>query len=267
MQPEQELEQIAPELIGSGAQAVVENAKRLGLTWTITLATVTSANPVEAIVDGDTAAIGMTSMIGNVFIGQRVYVIQVPPSGNFIAGAIGSGTKAAYTSYQEITDSAGVSQINFTDIPAGMKRVSVYWSAKYTSGGAVSLRCRVNNDSVGAYLTELVGMNNGVATYEALVSSAFYCGVIPGFQAFPASSKDIGSGVMHFTNWSNTLGGGRALSWNGAGHSWVQTVNVYVRSGGGHLYDVSPPYTSLNFFSDSGTVLAQGSNFYVEGYA
>jgi hypothetical protein len=86
LQPEQELEQIAPELIGSGAQAVVENAKRLGLTWTLTLATVTSTSPVEAIVDGDTAAIGMVPMIGRLLVGRRVYVIQVPPSGNYIVG-------------------------------------------------------------------------------------------------------------------------------------------------------------------------------------
>ena len=30
----------------------MENAKRLGLEWTMTLATITSADPVEGVVDG-----------------------------------------------------------------------------------------------------------------------------------------------------------------------------------------------------------------------
>ena len=35
----------------------------------------------------------MASMIGLVFVGQRVYVIQVPPSGNFIVGALVYGNR------------------------------------------------------------------------------------------------------------------------------------------------------------------------------
>lgn len=88
MQPDLGLEQVAPELIGTGAQAVVNDAKRLGLTWTITLATVTNTSPVEAVVDGDSVAIGMVSMVGFLSPDQRVYVIQVPPSGNFIVGFV-----------------------------------------------------------------------------------------------------------------------------------------------------------------------------------
>jgi len=104
LQPELEIEQIAPELIGTGAQAVVENAKRLGLTWTIRLATVVDAtiDAVTAIYDGDTVAIGMTSMIGSVFVGQRVYVIQVPPSGNFIVGFVGMGSVNTYAIANQI---------------------------------------------------------------------------------------------------------------------------------------------------------------------
>lgn len=90
-EPELALEQMAPELIGTGAQAVVDNAKRLGLTWTLRLATVINSSnlaAVSAIYDGDTVAIDMTSMIGVLGPGQRVYVIGVPPSGNYIVGLV-----------------------------------------------------------------------------------------------------------------------------------------------------------------------------------
>jgi hypothetical protein len=82
-------EEIIPELIGVAAQSIVENANRLGLTWTLRLATVIAVKGggiVDAIYDGDTEAISMVSMIGTTYMGGRVYVIAVPPAGNYIIG-------------------------------------------------------------------------------------------------------------------------------------------------------------------------------------
>ncbi len=85
--------QEAPDLIGVGAQSIVEGAQRLGLTWNLRLATVTSVSSIDslnAVYDGDTATIGMTNMTGVPYaFGDRVYVIVVPPSGNFIIGRVG----------------------------------------------------------------------------------------------------------------------------------------------------------------------------------
>ncbi len=69
-------------------KAIQDNADRLGLTWGLRPATVTSADPVQARYDGDSEAIGMVSMVGVVAVGQRVYAIRVPPSGNYIAGVV-----------------------------------------------------------------------------------------------------------------------------------------------------------------------------------
>lgn len=68
-------------------QAVVENAQRLGLTWALRPATVASSDPT-ATFDGDSVPIAMTSLIGTLRPGQRVRVLIVPPSGNFIVGVI-----------------------------------------------------------------------------------------------------------------------------------------------------------------------------------
>ena len=65
-------------------RAIVQNATALGLTWTRRPATVTQDDPVMAVFDGDTEAIGMTSLIGPVTVDERVWVDIIPPSGNYI---------------------------------------------------------------------------------------------------------------------------------------------------------------------------------------
>ena len=68
-------------------RALVQNASALGLTWTLRPATVSIDSPITAVFDGDTNGIGMTSLIGPVAVGQRVFVLIIPPSGNYIVGS------------------------------------------------------------------------------------------------------------------------------------------------------------------------------------
>lgn len=82
----------APALIDAGSQALLNNARRLGLSWTITIASVTSGdNPtfILAVCDGDTVPIVMKSMIGAIEVGTRVYVLQIPGGINYILGITG----------------------------------------------------------------------------------------------------------------------------------------------------------------------------------
>lgn len=75
----------------AAAQQVVDDAKRLGLTWTLQNGTVTATRPnIQVQMDGDAVSIQVVSMIGQVSAGVRVYVIQVPPAGNFIVGFVGN---------------------------------------------------------------------------------------------------------------------------------------------------------------------------------
>lgn len=86
-------EQMAPELIGVGAQAMIEQARRLGLTWNLRPATVNfydrDTQNVTITYDGDTVSIGAVSLCGGLFTGARVMGMQVPPGGNFIVGTVG----------------------------------------------------------------------------------------------------------------------------------------------------------------------------------
>ena len=80
-----------PELLSTAAKGIVDNANRLGLTWRLSVGTVTeasSANRFLVILDGDEVEISVTSMVGLAFVGQRVYVIMIPPAGNYAIGGV-----------------------------------------------------------------------------------------------------------------------------------------------------------------------------------
>lgn len=80
-----------PTLIDASVQALLNNANRLGLTWNMAIATITmGTNPqsVRGLIDGDSAPILMKSMIGEIAANTRVYVIQVPPGNNYVAGLV-----------------------------------------------------------------------------------------------------------------------------------------------------------------------------------
>lgn len=80
----------ADDLAAATVDAIVERAKHLGLTWGLRMATVDNGDTASAVLatyDGDNVSIGMVSMVGPLSTGDRVYVIQVPPGGNFIIAA------------------------------------------------------------------------------------------------------------------------------------------------------------------------------------
>jgi len=82
-------------LLQANTKSIVSNASRLGLTWNLARATVKSVETtgeVYGIYDGDTAAVRMTNIhTTSLSAGDRIYVLQVPPGGNFIIGPGGSG--------------------------------------------------------------------------------------------------------------------------------------------------------------------------------
>lgn len=76
-------------------QALQENAERLGIVWKRRPATIVapeSDDPtgVTAIMDGDTVAINVYSLIGIPRVGARVMCDIVPPSGIYVVGYIGT---------------------------------------------------------------------------------------------------------------------------------------------------------------------------------
>lgn len=67
---------------------MVNEARRLGLNWELTMGTVVDGAALQVLCDGDSETITVVSCIGDLITNTRVYVIQVPPSGNFVMGSI-----------------------------------------------------------------------------------------------------------------------------------------------------------------------------------
>lgn len=123
-------EQEAPALISTGAQALVDGARRLGLTWTLRPATVTliDSNPTSGLAtityDGDSVPVAAVSLIGVVTPLDRVMGLVIPPSGNFIISlstsisrpyAPGRGTVGSHTEMVNQTGITTVATIMTTD--------------------------------------------------------------------------------------------------------------------------------------------------------
>lgn len=95
-----------PKLLSVQAQAVVERAKALGLTWTLRPATVETFESV--IYDGDTVPVGVVSLNGTAVAGDRVMCLQIPPGGNYIIGRLsGSSLPFQTTTFRGINSATG----------------------------------------------------------------------------------------------------------------------------------------------------------------
>lgn len=76
----------------TAVKAIVDNAKPLGLTWTLRPGAVTEDSPLtestaSVTLDGDTVVLSAVSLVGPLLADQRVMVMLVPPAGMFIIGS------------------------------------------------------------------------------------------------------------------------------------------------------------------------------------
>lgn len=82
-----------PDDVVTLVQSLQDNAQRLGLTWEIRLATVVDDNPIALTFDGDTDPVQnaeITNVSGlPIGIGQRVWVIVLPPAGLYVISRAG----------------------------------------------------------------------------------------------------------------------------------------------------------------------------------
>jgi hypothetical protein len=135
-------------------QAIRDNADRLGLIWNRVPATITSSEPLLGILDNDTEPIGLVSMIGPCFIGQRVYVDNVPPSGHFVSGFVDFFGGAVYAG--PVTPGTLVASTTGTE-------AAVPTNQWLPSGNNIQPRLQVPPNFI-ARVTLVIGMFLGTAT-------------------------------------------------------------------------------------------------------
>ncbi len=111
---------------------IVANANKLGLIWRIGTGTVLGGlgSSVLVSMDGDNASISsipVTTMIGVPAVGTRVFVISVPPNGNYLIGTAGPlvGSAIARASRGSSSTAASGSQgvLRLDDVPLKAGRI------------------------------------------------------------------------------------------------------------------------------------------------
>jgi|EndMetStandDraft_3_1072993.scaffolds.fasta_scaffold17634_2 hypothetical protein len=138
-----------PGLMTAAVQQAVEQSRALGLTWTLRLATATSVT--EVILDGDDKIINVISMIGPLFPTMRLYVMMIPPAGNFVVGG-------AYGFRKPAVGAEAVRSLTTQSIPSGVATDIIFdgvaWdSSGYATAGQASLL--VPSANAGVFLMSL----------------------------------------------------------------------------------------------------------------
>ncbi|MFE9690893.1 hypothetical protein [Micromonospora sp. NPDC005806] len=199
------------------AEAVLDKAIRLGLTWRLRPATVTSVagdGTIRALHDGDTQAIRVTSMIGAVPVRARVMVLKTPPAGNHIVGLVGSPGAGAPTGPLQTFAANGTFVV-----PAGARWIRAYGVGGGGGGGGVTGASGGNGSGggggAGGYCESLWAAAELPAQVDVTVGAAGTAGA--------AGAQGGGGGLTSFGGlW--TAGGG-----NGGGGV---TANATDTSGG-----------------------------------
>jgi hypothetical protein len=195
-----------PDLIGLGVQSLVANAVRLGISWRWRLATVTeviSGDQVTARYDGDTADISMVSTVGTLVTGARVYVIYVPPSGNFIVGRVSAWVSGQRIATSVRTTSSGtftaetVTDTVTANLVAGLiYRVRMVFNTLSTVAGDIDL-VRIREDSIAGTILQSARSAIPAATGFLYIYEAEYTAVVTGSKTFVFSgARSSGTGSI-----------------------------------------------------------------------
>lgn len=202
-------------LVGVGIETLVRNAARLGLIWKLRLGTVqdnegSSADFLAVRMDGDEQVIPVTSMIGAQAPDTRVYVITVPPSGNYAIGWVTGdfprypGQRIATTIIS--TDSAGftnAAEVIIASVTAplieGLTYKIWFWGGIMSTVTGDELQTRIREDNAtgtqlsfnATSITRAAATGDWTATLEAQ-----YTAVATGDKTFVVTGiRALGTGT------------------------------------------------------------------------
>jgi len=238
----------------SAVQAVTDNSSRLGLTWQLRAGTVTTSSPLSVIYDGDSVGIMMTSMVGDLDIGQRVYAISVPPSGNFVCGFPGTNPIAMYKARNTL--GATSSDVTFVGIPTNLRYLRLTWYAAVDAAAIQLISHQVGGDTTAVYsYTNLQVNNTTLAGGSSHNNTVGIIGLVNG-----TAAGVFASGTAKWMPWDKTGAMGYEFSSSAIGAA----VATQFYAPGGGLYNGSAPHVSLRIFPSAGNFVS-GSDFQLEG--
>lgn len=199
-----------PDLLSIQAQAVVDRAKALGLTWTLRPATVNVSYGTDpaVIYDGDTEQVGVTSLIGDLQPSSRVMMLQVPPAGNFVLGRLsttGATTVKQLATYRNDVPATGdtilttasqniipVLTLTLTSDAEYLLTLNIDWDA-FIAGGNNLCAGTIQVDGVG--LADQMIFQQNTSGVREVVSRTWYGTLLAGTHTFqPIAAKSLNTG-------------------------------------------------------------------------
>ena len=108
----------------AGTKQLVEDATRLGISWTLRPGSVIITDPFKVTFDGDDTPISAVSLIGVLAPGTRVMGLLIPPGGNFIIGfnddsqfADRLGGPVNYSAVGAVGSTVSATYVNMPNLP------------------------------------------------------------------------------------------------------------------------------------------------------
>ena len=249
--------------VATGVEQVRDNAQALGLQWGLKFATVVSVDPndnsvIMITLDGaTTTTVPALSLTGSLAPGNRVCVIEVPPSGLYVVNKVPGNF---YEARQTLTSSAA--SVTFSDIPANLRRLDVHLTARTTGAvNANQVYYRINGNSSAVYFAERLTGNN--ATAGATPDNGLTMGPIGLLTGSLAAANVFGSGQATFVSWDSPNSGSLSYTYNSQALG-TGVANFFTFTGGG-IYYADGPYTSITFIPQVGS-FESGSDFQITGW-
>lgn len=196
-----------PDLLSVGTQALVANASRLGITWRLRLATVTELSSEDSFIarmDGDDESIQVVSMIGAQVVGARVYVITIPPAGNYAIGWV-SGASSRFPGQRIETTTITTDSATFTTTETSLATVTpflvtgrtyrIIWIPAFEITIDGIIRATIREDTISGTIINLRDVwadNTGTAT--GVYVEGLYTAVATGDKTFVGSGDVLSGG-------------------------------------------------------------------------
>lgn len=240
---------------------MVSEARRLGISWELTLGTVADGAASLVTCDGDTEPIAVASMVGVLTTGDRVYVLQVPPSGNFVMGYASQRPTMYYR--RIILSEAQASPYSIT-VPSNLSSLTITARIRTTYGGFAGevLTARIAGSSAANYSYQQFQMSGaGTSVGAAFGQTSIFLGVCC---TSAAVTNRFSQHTLELSNWDAKSG--NFPTWNFRGSAIATASLAWANWGGGFFDGVAAPYESISFISEHGNSIAADSEFEIQGW-
>lgn len=168
-------------------QAIKDNAQRLGLVWMMRLASVTVASPIALRFDGDADDVDndIVNLTGESLVaGDRVYVMSVPPAGNYIMARSVSDPNLFTGQYQDAavaTPGVGVAVAGGAEVAIPSANWANEQTFEFMTGYVYGLRVKyMMGTNTAGVLLALGRIRQGAATVVGTILAEWRYTAPPG---------------------------------------------------------------------------------------